>query len=137
VFDKHVEEIAAGCKLPDGQIVYLTAKGGQCIRLDASGNQVKSFAADYKGDSGCILDLTPRGGLLVTRCSTSTAMELDLDGENLWQAQTTGGIATAVRNGHVMTAAFYQSNVVQLDRTGKVVWQHQTPGYQPFLARKR
>ena len=64
-------------------------------------------------------------------------MELDLEGKNLWQAQTTPGIATAVRNGHVMSAAFYQSNVVQLDRTGKVVWEYQTPGYQPFLARQR
>lgn len=139
VFDKNVEEIAAGCKLPDGQIVYLPAKGGQCIRLDASGKEVKSFAVDYKGDSGCILDLTPRGSLLITRGSTSTAMEFDLDGKNFWQIQSPGtpGIATAVRNGHVMVASFYQSSVAQLDRTGKVVWQHQTPGYHPFLARQR
>jgi hypothetical protein len=47
------------------------------------------------------------------------------------------GIATAVRNGHVMVAVFSQSRVVELDRTGKVVRQYQTPGYEPFLARQR
>jgi hypothetical protein len=36
VLDIHVEEAVAACKLPDGQIVYLTASG-KCIRLDASG----------------------------------------------------------------------------------------------------
>lgn len=138
VFDKNVGEIVAGCKMADGHIVYLTGTG-QCIRLDATGNQVKSFASGETSDSGCVLDLTPRGSLLVSRCTSSTAVEFDLHGKNLWQTQGPGaaGVATAVRNGHVMVAVFSQSSVVQVDRTGKVVWQYQTPGYNPFLARQR
>jgi hypothetical protein len=86
-----------------------------------------------------VIDLTPRGSLLVSLCPKSAAVEFDLEGNKLWQAQHAGlaGIPTAVRNGHMVVALYAQSNVVQLDRAGKVVWQYQTPGYHPFLARQR
>jgi hypothetical protein len=66
-------------------------------------------------------------------------VEFDLEGKTLWQSQgpSTAGVATAVRNGHVMVAIYSQSAVVQTDRSGRVVWRYQTAGYNPFLARQR
>jgi RNA polymerase sigma factor (sigma-70 family) len=138
VFDREVGEVAAGKKLPDGQIVYLAAKG-ECVRLDAAGKEVKRFTSGGHRDSGCGLDLTPRGSLLVSRFPPHDVAEFDLAGSNRWQTRTdaTPGIATATRTGGVLVAVFYQSRVVEVDRAGKVVWQYQVQGFNPFLARRR
>jgi hypothetical protein len=139
VFDRTVEGMAAAAKLPDGQIVYLTAAGGKCIRLDGSGKPVKSFESGQNGHSGCVLDLTSRGGLLVSQLAQSMAEEFDLEGKSLWRTQgpVAPGVVTGVRNGHVMVAVYSQSAVIQIDRSGKTVWRHEVPGYNPFLARQR
>jgi RNA polymerase sigma factor (sigma-70 family) len=139
VFDRTVEGgMVAAAKLPDGQIVYLTGTG-KCVRLDGSGKPVKSFESGENSESGCVLDLTSRGGLLVSRCSQSMAEEFDLEGKSLWRTPgpVAPGIVTEVRNGHFMVAVFSQSAVVELDRSGKTVWRCETPGYNPFLARRR
>jgi hypothetical protein len=138
VFDRPIEESVGGGKLPDGQMLYLTIKG-KCVRLDAAGKEVKRFDSGQNDAAVRVFDLTPRGSLLVSLCPKNTAVEFDLEGNKLWQAQHARltGIPTAVRNGHMVVALYSQSNVVQLDRAGKVVWQYQTPGYHPFLARQR
>ena len=138
VLDRPIKDIVAARKLPDGQIVYLTGTG-KCIRLDASGNTVKTFASGENGDSGCVLDVTRRGSLLVSQCSKSLAEEFDLEGNTLWRTPgpVAPGVLTGVRNGHFMCAIFSQNAVVELDRSGKTVWRYEIPGYHPFLARKR
>jgi HEAT repeat protein len=141
VLDRHVGGMIAAQKLPDGQFVYLTGKG-ECVRLDADGNEVKRFKSGENGHSGCVLDLSPRGDLLVSQCGQSMAEEFNLDGKTLWKtpepvAPGAPGIVTATRTGHIICAVFYQSTVLELDRSGKTVWRYETPGYQPFLARRR
>jgi len=135
VYDRKVEDTAAAAKLPDGQIVYLTMTS-KCVRLDMSGQPVKTFASGQNAGSGCVLDFTSRGRLLVSQGAKSMAEEFDLDGKSLWQTPAPG-IVTEVRNGHLMVAVYSQSAVIELDRTGKTVWRHEVPGYNPFLARKR
>jgi hypothetical protein len=137
VFDRPVEEVVDAAKLPDGQIVYLTLTG-KCIRLNASGNTVKSFTSGHNDQSGCWLGLTGRGGLLVSQAK-GTGEEFDLEGKSLWRTQSPAapGIFTAVRNGHFMVAHFSQGAVVEIDRSGKTVWRHEVPGYSPIRARKR
>lgn len=139
MFDRKVEELVAAAKLPDGQIVYLTAAGNKCIRLDGSGKSVKAFESEHQGESACILDLTRRGSLLVSQGFKSMAEEFDLEGKSLWRTvgPVVPGIATEVRNRHLLVASFSQSAVLELDRSGKAVWRHEVPGYNPFLARKR
>src|SRR5262249_52432670 len=128
VFEREIEPSVAANKLPDGQMVYLTSKG-QCVRLDVAGKEVKRFESGQNNHSGCVLDLTPRGSLLVSRCSRSNAAEFDLEGNQLWEAggEGFGGIPTATRDGHLVVAIYSQSRVVQVDRSGRVVWQCQTP----------
>jgi len=138
VFDRPIKDIVGARKLPDGQIVYLTGTG-KCIRLNASGKAVKTFASGENADSGCVLDLTSRGSLLVSQCSRSLAEEFDLEGKSLWRTPgpVAPGVITEVRNGHFIVAIFSQNAVIELDRTGKTVWRHEVPGYHPFLARRR
>jgi HEAT repeat protein len=138
VFDRKIEEFVGAAKLPGGQIVYLNGKG-KCIRLDGFGQPVRSFVSGHSNDSGCVLDLTGRGGLLVSQCSRNLAEEFDLEGMSLWRTPgpVAPGISTEVRNGHYIVASFSQSVVIELDRTGKTVWRYEVPGYQPFIARKR
>jgi streptogramin lyase len=138
VLELTIPESPAACKMPDGQIVYLTSTG-KCIRLDAAGNQVKSFTSGQDGASACVLDLTPRGHLLVSRWRQNVFEEFDLEGQSIRQARGPGtSNATAVRNGHVMVTNYYGGGVLEMDPAGKVVWQYQAAaGYNPFLARQR
>jgi PQQ-like domain len=139
LFDRTtLEELVGGRKLADNQMVYLTGKG-ECVRLDASGKEIKRFPSGHNRDCGGVLDLTSRGTLLVSQCSKSMAEEFDLNGKSLWRTPgpVAPGLITRVRNSHFMVALFGQSAVVELDRTGKTVWRYEVPGYHPFTARKR
>jgi RNA polymerase sigma factor (sigma-70 family) len=138
VFDQPIEESVGGGKLPDGQMVYLTIKG-KCVRLDAAGKEVGRFDSGQDDNAVRVLDMTPRGNLLVSLCPKSAAAEFDLEGNKLWQARTPHfvGIPTVARNGHKVVGLYAQSNVVELDRSGKVVWEYATSGYLPFMARRR
>jgi hypothetical protein len=135
VFDRPVEEFVGAAKLPDGQFVYLDRKG-MCIRTDAAGKTLKTFVSGQNDQTGCVLDFTPRGTLLVTQ--PKKAEDFDLEGKSLWRTPgDSPGILTDVRNGHFLAASFSQSAVIELDRTGKSMWRHEVPGYHPFLARRR
>src|SRR5262249_43458294 len=90
VFDRDVGDFVGAAKLPDGQFVYLKGDGN-CIRTDASGKPVKTFVSGQNGETGCVLDLTSRGSLLVSQCSRSLAEEFDLEGKSLWR--TPGPVA--------------------------------------------
>jgi hypothetical protein len=132
-----VGDLVAACKLPDGQILYLPRYDRKCIRLDAAGKVVKSFDSIQDGNGGCVLDVTARGYALVTRGSQSAVEEFDLEGKSMWKVMGPG-MATAVRNGHVIIANYSAGQVSELDRAGNTVWQYQAaPGYNPFLARQR
>jgi outer membrane protein assembly factor BamB len=134
-----VEELLAACKLPDGQIFYLTRFDRKCIRLDAAGKVVKSFTSNQDINSACVLDITTRGNPLVTLASQGAVEEFDREGKSLWKVMGPGpGMGTAVRNGHVIVASYSSGQVRELDRTGNTVWQYQAAaGYNPFLARQR
>ncbi len=138
VLDLRIDEPLAGCKLPDGQMIYLTVKG-QCVRLDAEGKPVKRFVSGQDASTGCVIDLTPAGRILVGQVARSTLEEFDLEGKSLWRITAPPARAgTAVRNGHVLSANFDGGELAELDRAGKAVWQYRPPGgFRPFLARRR
>jgi HEAT repeat protein len=133
--DIKINEPLAACKTPDGQIIYLT-DNGTCVRLDTAGKEVKRFISGQNNSTACVLDLTSRGGILVVKAGQNAVEEFDLQGKSLGQI-TAVGHGTAVRNGHVIIANYYNGNVAELDRAGRVVWQYQVSGYNPFLARMR
>jgi hypothetical protein len=63
--------------------------------------------------------------------------EFDLQGKPLWQTPVLTAL-TAVRNGHVLTANWFERYVAESDRAGKTLWQYQLHGgYRPWRARMR
>jgi hypothetical protein len=128
----------AGGKLPNGQIVCLTQQN-LCIRLDASGKELKNFAVSPINNALGAVDLTPQNTILVPH-SDQTLKEYDLDGKVVWQIKSPGGtITTASRilNGHTLIVC-NNNAVFEVDRAGRVVWEYRAqPGYQLFRARQR
>jgi HEAT repeat protein len=136
VLDIKIAEPLAACKTPDGQMIYL-ADNGTCVRLDAAGKQLKSFVSGQDNTTGCIIDLTSRGRILVGK-PPGIVEEFDLQGKSQWRLpEVVSRLGTAVRNGHVVVTNFADRRVTELDRAGRVVWQYQVSGYDPFRARKR
>jgi HEAT repeat protein len=117
-------------------IIALT-QGGQCIRLDTSGKQLKSFAAGQ--NSRCLggIDLLPNGRILVPQNNRGKVIEYDGDGKVIVEIDAPNAIAaTGLPNGHVLVATQNAQRVYEVDRAGKVVWEHNAAG-QVFRARRR
>lgn len=128
--------ITAAYKLPSGQIVCLTQQG-RCLRLDATGKELKSFPSGRGGGWTSGLDLLPNARILISQPDRKSVAEFDADGKQHWQVSAPG-ITTATRtpNGHTLVASFDERRVYELDRSGKQVWEHRD-NMAVFRARRR
>jgi HEAT repeat protein len=130
-------DINAAMKMRDGSIVCVT-QAGTCLRLDATGKELKSFPVGQVILGG--IDVTPQGHVLVAQYNNSRVAEFDMDGKEVWQAQVQ--LPTSVfrlPSGNTLVASQNTAQVVELDRAGKVVWEYknqQFPGQQPWKARR-
>src|SRR5262249_13629013 len=121
-------DIAAACKLRDGQIAALTIRG-QLVRLDASGKEVKSVPIGTVLAIGANLDPLPNAHVLVPSYSTNKVVEYDAEGKAVWEAHATRPTSVMrLPNGHVLVSSRNGRAVVELDRTGKEVWNHAVEG---------
>jgi HEAT repeat protein len=130
-------DVNAAMKMRDGTIVCVT-QIGTCLRLDATGKELKSFPVGQVMVGG--IDVTPSGHVLVAQYNNQKVVEFDMDGKSVWEAQVT--LPTSVfrlPNGNTLVASQNTAQVVELDRTGKQVWEYrnqQFPGQQPWKARR-
>jgi outer membrane protein assembly factor BamB len=121
-------DIAAACKLRDGQIAALTIRG-QLVRMDASGKEVKSVPVGTVLSIGANLDPLPNGHVLVPSYSTNKVVEYDAEGKAVWEAPATRPTSVMrLPNGHVLVSSRNGRAVVELDRSGKEVWNHPVEG---------
>ncbi len=128
--------LTAAYKTRTGQIIALTT-GGQCVRLDAAGKQLKSFPSNRSPAWTSGLDLLPNGHILITQPNLGKVAEVDAEGRVLATFSTPGVItATALPNGNVLAASSDGQRVFEVDRRGKVVWEHRD-GNSVFRARRR
>jgi hypothetical protein len=125
--------------MPNGDMICLTSKG-ICVRLDATGKEIKSFNVPQFTSSGIVLssvgniDVTPKGHVVLMQNDTKVA-EFDSEGRLIWQANVAGNRANRLANGHTLVAS-ENTGVVELDATGKPVWKYEPPpGYQAVRAR--
>jgi outer membrane protein assembly factor BamB len=136
--------VRAAYKMADGTMICL-GNNQMCVRLDATGKEVKRFALPlYGGVSAVVtqvpnfagnLDVTLRGHVVVA-LSDDTVAEYDRDGKLLWQARAAGSRATRLANDNTLVA-LQAGSVVELDTAGKTVWQYQPPaGYHAVRARR-
>jgi HEAT repeat protein len=130
--------VTAAAKAPNGHILCLTSQGQvNCVRLDATGKELKSFPANRNSGWTSGIDLVPNGNILISQPNRNTVTEYDPEGKSVWEANAPG-ITTATRlvNGHTLVASHAGRSVVELDRTGKTVWEYKDEFHQ-FRARRR
>jgi HEAT repeat protein len=129
------ESVMAVQKLRDGQIGYVT-NDGTCVRLDASGKEVRRWPVGQVLTRGG-LDLLPDGGAVVAQVYANKVVEYNRDGKAVWEAAVEHPTSVVrLRNGHTLVAAWNTGQVVELDRAGKAVWQYKVQG-EMSRARRR
>jgi HEAT repeat protein len=133
---KVLRGITAACRARDGHIVCL-AQTGQCLILDTTGRQLKSFPSNRQAGWTSGLDLSANGHILITQPDRNKVAEFDAEGKQVLEvdalAPTT---ATSLPNGHILVASHGGQRVFEMDRAGKVVWEHKASG-PIFRARRR
>jgi HEAT repeat protein len=130
--DAPAANLVAAYRSPRGPIVCLLGNG-QCVTMDTSGKQLKSFPTTGNSRVGGI-DVLPNGYILIAQ--GNKVMEYDSEGRKLheWDA-VNPTTATGLPNGHVLVSSQNNSRVVEFDRAGKVVWEHS--GAACYRARQR
>jgi hypothetical protein len=129
-------DIMAAYKAGNGQIIFLTS-AGLCVRLDASGKELKSFATGQSINWTSGLDVLPNGRILVSHHDRGRVVEYDLDGRPVWEA-TAPQLTTPTRlsNGNTLIASHSGMRAYELDPRGKIVWEYKD-SYHQFRARRR
>jgi HEAT repeat protein/outer membrane protein assembly factor BamB len=130
------QDIWAAYRSADGSTTFFT-NGGQCVRLDRAGKEVKSFPLGAGGNWTSGIDVTAQGRILSANHNTNRVEEFAPDGKKVWEAAF-ANITTATRaaNGNTIVCSYFGHTVAEIDRNGKVVWEHKDT-LHPFRARRR
>jgi hypothetical protein len=129
-------DIAAACRLRDGQVVLVTS-GGSCLRLDADGKQLHSFSVGVVLSIGTQIECLPGGHVLIPLYSRNQVVEYDGDGRVVWSAMVARpNSVQRLPNGHTLISSRLGTLVLELDRNGEEVWRHRASG-RPMRALRR
>lgn len=122
-------------KMRDGQII-LVNQNSQCLRLDTTGKQLKSFNVQMVWQTG--VNILPNGHVLVPATWINRVMEYDNEGKVVWQANATQPCSAArMRNGNVLIAPqMWPSKVTEIDPSGKQVSEIAVANF-PYRIRTR
>jgi HEAT repeat protein len=136
VFTRNFANLFAACKARNGEIVCLMGQG-TCVRLDARGNEIKSFPSARGGGWTSGIDVLANGHILIAQPDRGQIEEFTPEGKSVWHAATPGVTSgTPLPNGHTLVASHQGQNVVELDRAGKTVWEYKDE-HHIFRARRR
>jgi HEAT repeat protein/DNA-binding beta-propeller fold protein YncE len=128
--------IDAAYRSRQGPIVCLT-NSNQCVLMDTSGKQLKSFASVHGANNLCVLDVTSNDRILVVQRGKNKMVEFDKTGKLLRERDVPEGTTvTGLPNGNLLVASHSHQRIYELDRQGKVVWEHKNAG-QIIRARRR
>ena len=128
--------VTAAYRARNGNIVCL-AQTGQCVILDTTGKQLKSFPSNRQAGWTSGIDLLPTGRILITQPDRNKVAEYDMEGKLIVEVDAPlATTATALPNGHFLIASHQGQRAFELDRGGKVVWEHKIGG-NLFRARRR
>jgi hypothetical protein len=129
-------DVAAAGRLRDGQVVVLTT-GGQCLRCDARGRQLKSFPVGVVLSVGTQIECLPGGRVLIPLYSRNQVVEYDADGKVVWSAMVARPSSVQrLANGNTLVASRLSAVVLEVDRNGEEVWHYRTAG-RPLRALRR
>jgi HEAT repeat protein len=127
--------ILAAYRARNGHIVCLN-NGNQCVVVDTTGKQIKSFPSNRQPQWTSGLDLLSNGHILITQPNINKVTEYDADGKQIVEVDAPlATTASALPNGHFLVASHQGQRAFEVDRTGKVVWEHKGANF--FRARRR
>jgi HEAT repeat protein/outer membrane protein assembly factor BamB len=137
-YRRPTNDIWAAYRSADGSTIFFT-NGSQCVRLDRSGKEVRTFALGAGGGGGWTsgIDVTAQGRILASIHNNNRVEEYAPDGKKVWEGAAPA-ITTATRaaNGNTIVCSYNSNRVFEMDRNGKVVWEHKDT-LHPFRARRR
>jgi hypothetical protein len=112
-------------KHKNGNVIYATDSA--IVEVSPAGKKLRTVPLPRDGMWVGLCDL-PGDRFLVSNSTSGRVLEVDRDGQILWQTKIAGacGIARG-QNGTILVAA--NNRVVEVNRLGEVVWEIATPGY--------
>ncbi len=116
-----MNDVVAARKTRGGQIV-LVSTNRVCVRLDASGKELKSFPIQMVWQMSGV-DFLPNGHVIVPSLWTSKVIEYDAEGKSVWEAAAMQPVsACRLRNGNTLIAPQqWPAKITEVDPTGKQV----------------
>jgi len=128
--------VTAAYRTRGGAIVVL-AQNGQCVLMDTTGKQLKSFPSNRNAGWTSGIDLLQNGRILITQPDRNKVSEYDREGKMILEVDAPAATtATGLPNGHVLVASHGAQRAFEVDRSGKVVWEYKATG-NIFRARRR
>ncbi len=112
-------------------------QNGQCVLMDTTGKQLKSFASNRQAGWTSGIDLLANGHILITQPDRNKVAEYDRQGKLIVEVDAPmATTATGLPNGHFLVASHQGQRAFEVDRAGKVVWEYKGGG-NIFRARRR
>ncbi len=113
-------DIIMARRLRDGQIVVVTNQA-QCIRMDASGKQLKSFGVQMAWQNG--LDVLDNGHVLIPATWMNKVLEYDAEGKVVSDVTSMQPMCAArLRNGNLLVGPqVWPAKIIETDPSGKQV----------------
>lgn len=128
--------IVGGYKFANGHIGLFTQQG-QYIRLDAAGQQVKTYQVNFSGGVAMNAEVLP-GDRVVAALNIGRVAEYDDKGKTMWESNVVNpAVPHRLPNGHTLVAQNGMNHLYELDRSGKIVSEKKDLEYRPWRIRRR
>jgi HEAT repeat protein len=118
--DRPQNDTVMARKMRDGQII-LVSQNSACIRLDATGKEVKQFQVQMAWHNG--IDILANGHIIIPAIWMNRVIEYDQEGKSVWEANSMQPMAACrLPGGNTLIGnQMWPSKVLELDVTGKQV----------------
>lgn len=129
------QDVIMARKMRDGQIILVSTMR-QCIRMDTSGKQLKSFPLQWAWQTG--VDILPNGHVIIPATWMNKVTEYDAEGKTVLDLNANQPYAaTRLRNGNLLMAPQqWPSELIETDASGKQVSKLSLPNF-PHRIRTR
>jgi HEAT repeat protein len=138
--NRPLNDVRSARMLRDGQIVLLTSRS-ECVRLDRTGKELKSFALNALAQGGISTffnEILPNGHVLLPVSWMNKVVEYNADGKVVWETTAAQPMtASRLPNGNTLIVPQqWPARVVEVDRQGRQVAELPTTAF-PARVRRR
>ncbi|HTU91670.1 MAG TPA: HEAT repeat domain-containing protein [Gemmataceae bacterium] len=133
--NRQQHDVVMARRMRDGQIVLVSSQQ-QCIRMDTTGKQLKSFQHQCPWQTG--VDILPNGHIIIPTTWFNKLTEYDADGKIVVDLNVNQPwAATRLKNGNLLMAPQqWPSELIEMDSTGKQLSKLNLPNF-PYCIRTR